>query len=336
LKSQDALISFARDALGLSPAVNTELIPFPGRGSDRSYFRFKWANSSAILMQYESVRPENSYFAEIGGFLHENGVPVPRIIGNDAIGGQILLEDLGDDDLWLLRKEPWERRRNLYQKTLAAAHKLHSIAETQFLSGSIKLMEPFGPALYRWERNYFSENFVTALCGITLEADRMRALEEELRGLAERITSLGRCLVHRDLQSQNVMIFKEAPFLIDFQGMRFGSFLYDLGSLLCDPYVHFADEERMELLSFYYDLSNSDLGWDDFVEAFWQASVQRLMQALGAYGFLSLTKGLQDYLAYVPAGLTNLRTAAEKARLGPLLLALCDECLDKLMPAETQ
>ena len=62
------------------------------------------------------------------------------------------------------------------------------------------------------------DNFVAALCGIELETDRAKALEMELCGLAEKLAAAKRCLVHRDLQSQNVMIYREEPFLIDFQG----------------------------------------------------------------------------------------------------------------------
>ena len=87
-------------------------------------------------------------------------------------------------------------------------------------------------------------------------------LEVELSGLAERLEGTRRSLVHRDLQSQNVMIRNGEPFLIDFQGMRFGSPFYDLGSLLCDPYVEFSSGELDELLSFYYRLARWDLGSD--------------------------------------------------------------------------
>lgn len=326
MNSQDALISFARESLGLSPSDQSELIPLSGRGSDRSYYRFIWGIHSAILVQYESSRIENSYFADIAEFLFVNGIPVPRLLRHDKIGCRILLEDLGDADLWLLRNEPWERRRILYRKTLSAAHKLHSIPEAQFPSDRMRLMESFGPELYRWERNYFMENFASALCGIRIDAAGQKALEAELSVSAEKLSSGRRCLVHRDLQSQNVMICRETPFLIDFQGMRFGSRFYDLGSLLCDPYVHFADMERTELLSFYYGLSIKETDWEDFTETFWRASAQRLMQALGAYGFLALKKALPRYLDHVPNGLRNLRMAAENARTLPLLLDLCDEC----------
>jgi len=191
-------------------------------------------------------------------------------------------------------------------------------------------MESFGPDLYRWERNYFMDNFVQSLCNLHLGPDQKQALESELEDLATRIMSDKRCLVHRDLQSQNVMIYHESPFLIDFQGMRFGSPFYDLGSLLCDPYVTFTEAQRMDLLLYYYSLSDENLNRGEFIRIFWETSAQRLMQALGAYGFLGLKKGLETYLAHVPAGLLNLRKAAQNAQTLPRLESLCAECAKKL------
>jgi aminoglycoside/choline kinase family phosphotransferase len=212
----------------------------------------------------------------------------------------------------------------LYRKTLTITHRLHSFP-VSFSFDRVKLME-FGPALYRWERDYFMGNFVRSLCGIELEPDGGQQLEQELAGLADRLVSGKLSLVHRDLQSQNVMIHRQEPFLIDFQGMRFGASLYDVGSLLCDPYSSLSEAERDELLFYYYGLSKQDLDWDGFQNAFWEASAQRLMQALGAYGFLGLTKGLKHYLNHVPAGLQNLQVAAESAVSLPQLRALCARC----------
>jgi aminoglycoside/choline kinase family phosphotransferase len=236
------------------------------------------------------------------------------------------MEDLGDTDLWSLRKTPWENRRALYLKTLTIVHRLHSFPEKEFPSGRVRLMESFGPDLYRWERDYFRDHFVRGVCGIKLESSFERELEAELSSLAEQLSGTMRCLVHRDLQSQNVMIRDREPFLIDFQGMRFGSPFYDLGSLLCDPYVIFSDSERDELLSFYYGLWKWDLDWATFQNTFWEASAQRLMQALGAYGFLGLKKGLRTYLDHIPAGLRNLHHAASHVASLPRLLDLSRAC----------
>jgi hypothetical protein len=310
------------------------LSPLAGRGSDRSFFRAEWeAGGSAILIHYNPGRIENAYYAEIDLFLHAIGVAVPALIRHDPGRCLMLMEDMGDADLWSLRNTAWDARRTLYQETLAVVHRLHTFPETNFPADRVRLMPGFDPDLYRWERDYFKANFVGALCGVALEPALERELELELSALAARLHAGRRCLLHRDLQSQNVMIRNGEPFLIDFQGMRFGNPLYDLGSLLYDPYVTFSNDEREELLSFYYALADREHGmpdWPTFTTRFREAAAQRLMQALGAYGFLGLKKGLRSYLEHVPAGFRNLREAVSDApslsRLSEAL-TVCEEAM---------
>jgi hypothetical protein len=321
------MIAFAREALRLPGPVPIEFIPLEGRGSDRSYFRLKWnLKDSAILVHYDPKRIENTYYADIARFLHDINVPAPRLIRHDRARCFILMEDLGNTDLWSLRKTLWDNRQPLYQKTLVVIHRLHSFPERGFPSPRVRLMEPFGPDLYCWERDYFRDHFVRDVCATKLEALFAEELEGELSSLAERLLGTRRALIHRDLQSQNVMVRNGEPFLIDFQGMRFGNPFYDLGSLLCDPYVEFSDDQRIDLLLYYYRLSEQNLTWEDFQKMLWEASAQRLMQALGAYGFLGLKKGLKSFLDHIPAGLRNLHHAASQVATLPRLLELVERC----------
>jgi len=331
MTSRVDMLGFAREALGLSESASLKLSTFEGRGSDRAFFRLKWNTKySAILVHYDPKRVENTYYADIAAFLREIDVQAPQLIRHDPAGCLIVMEDLGDTDLWSLRETPWDTRRLLYQKTLIIAHRLHCFPEKDFPSGRVRLMEGFGPDLYRWERNYFRDHFVRDVCRVKLELTFERELEAELSRLAERLTGTMRCLVHRDLQSQNVMIRDGEPFLIDFQGMRFGSPFYDLGSFLCDPYVNFSGSEHDELLSFYYGLRKWDLDWATFQNYFWEASAERLMQALGAYGFLGLKKGFKTYLEHIPAGLRNLLHAASHVAFLPRLQELSLACQNSI------
>jgi N-acetylmuramate 1-kinase len=327
MKLQEDLVAFGMEALGISGSVPMDLIPLEGRGSDRRYFRLKWhCDHSVILVQYNPERAENTYYADIAEFLLSIHVPVPRLIRHDPSNCLILMEDLGGSDLWLLRKCHWALRGSLYRQTLEVVQRLHSYPQKDFQSRNIRLMESFGPELYRWERDYFRENFIGVLQGIELEQSFLWELDEELSGLADRLAQGPCCLVHRDLQSQNVMIQHGQVFLIDFQGMRFGNPFYDLGSLLFDPYVCFTPGEREDLLGYYYRLLPWELDWKAFQDAFWEASVQRLMQALGAYGFLGIKRGLKSYLSHVPAGLHHLKSAAEHTAKLPRLRELLNRC----------
>src|SRR4030042_5279766 len=88
-------ISFVREAFGLSESVSIELYPLEGRGSDRTFFRLKWKNKdSAILIHYDQMRKENTYYRHIAVFLHGINVPAPRLIRHDPTRRLILIEDL--------------------------------------------------------------------------------------------------------------------------------------------------------------------------------------------------------------------------------------------------
>ena len=331
MKIPDGMVDYARQVLGIAQSKEVELLPFAGRGSDRSYYRLRWnGTQSAVLAHYDPTRRENARFADIARFLDEIEIPVAHILGHEPVKCFLVIQDLGENDLCSLRHLPWEKREVLYKKALVVANRLHSYPVELVPVERVQLAEAFGTNLYCWERDYFLENFVGKLCKIRPEPLFQTQLETELAALAERLLSLRQCLVHRDLQSQNVMICGDRPFLIDFQGMRLGTLFYDLGSLLYDPYVSLSENEREELLLFYFRLSKEGTDWVNFRETFREASAQRLMQALGAYGFLGMTRGLKSYLKHVRPGLENLCLVLENAGTLPYLHDLAARCRKKL------
>ncbi|HOW56547.1 MAG TPA: phosphotransferase [Smithellaceae bacterium] len=295
------------------------MIPIKKGGSDRSFFRVSAAGQkSFILMQYGVEKDENYCWLDIAGFLRGINVTVPGIFASDKKQRLVLMEDLGDVDLWSMRDKPWSKRRGCYQEVLAIIAKLHLLPLVS-LPADLKLMEGYGPTLYRWEQNYFLENFVGAVCKMELPDDFRYSLQDELNALTGRLLRVSPCLIHRDFQSQNIMIKNGKPVLVDFQGMREGLFFYDLGSLLYDPYVYLTPDEIDELLDFYYLLNNGGYGKEEFISVFYDATAQRLMQALGAYGFLGLKKNKPDFLKHIKRGRENLLAATSGS---PRLLRL--------------
>ena len=113
------MIDFARESMGLPESSSFELTPLAVRGSDRTFFRLTWDNNgSAILIHYDPKRVENAYYADISIFLQSIDVSVPKLIRHDRGDCLILMEDLGNEDLWSFRDAPWAVRSMLYQKTL--------------------------------------------------------------------------------------------------------------------------------------------------------------------------------------------------------------------------
>ena len=96
---------------------------------------------------------------------------------------------------------------------------------------------------------------------------------------------------------------------VDYQGARRGSMFYDIASLLWDPYVSLPLDlvkDFFEYWRFQYKgakIYTKEDAWESFVHA----SLQRLMQAMGAFCFLSKVKGIQKFEQYIEPGKKQLR-----------------------------
>lgn len=295
-------------------------------GSGRRFFRIGLPDGeSAILCLYDGTRAENALAAGIAEFLGVKlGLPVPRVLDHDPARMALLFEDLGTEELWNLRDECPELKLAAYGDALKSLAKLHSKESyATFLLSDVKLMEGFGPELYKWERDYFRDNAIARILG-ELDATRLEALEVELAALAARLDALPRTLVHRDCQSQNILMRDGRAHFIDFQGLRTGTGFYDLGSLLFDPYVEFTQSERARLLGDYAEAAGVPRD-AKFIAAFLDASAQRLMQALGAYHFLGHTKGRTEFLKYVRPALGHLMLATRDNAALPKLREIVEQ-----------
>jgi aminoglycoside/choline kinase family phosphotransferase len=153
-------------------------------------------------------------------------------------------------------------------------------------------MPPFDAKLYRWEQQYFFEHLVEDFLGQDASALRENPVFTDL---AERLGTVARHLVHRDFQSQNLLIKDDKVWLIDFQGLRRGRQEYDLASLIFDPYMDHSKDEREALLDLWADIA------DERPEPtlFRECATQRLMQALGAYGNILKNRGDEWYRPHI-------------------------------------
>jgi N-acetylmuramate 1-kinase len=313
------------------PRLNVEEIkirPIEKGGSDRKFYRIDCPTDQAlILVKYNLEREENRHYVQIAKFLDAHGIRVPKIYFHDPVEGLIWIEDLGERDLHSYQHESWLVRRAFYESALDEIIKLHALPESVCVEMKEHLPAEFNAALYRWEQKYFFDNCLSRYFRIDESKRKELAVLPRLREIPKHLAGLPRVLVHRDFQSQNIIIENGQANLIDFQGMRPGLAEYDLASLLYDPYVNLTESERAELITYYRDGRNKRgvPCSEDFDSKLRLCAMQRLMQALGAYGFLGLVKGNKNFLQYIPRAVRSLRdTVAKIDRLEPLASFLTD------------
>jgi aminoglycoside/choline kinase family phosphotransferase len=292
--------------------------PIQRGGSDRKFYRIQCSTDPAaaglILVKYNLAREENRHYVPIANFLGKCGIRVPEIYFHDPAEGLIWVEDLGESDLYSYRGEPWLLRRAFYESALDQVTILHALPEAVCVEMKAHLPAEFNTELYLWEQNYFFKNCLGRYFKVDNTRRAALAALPALKEIAEHLACFPRVLVHRDFQSQNIIIRNGQAYLIDFQGMRPGLPHYDLASLLYDPYVDLAEAERTELIAYYRSrqLENGITIDGDFDLKLRLCAMQRLMQALGAYSFLGLVKGHKHFLQHVPAAMKSLRSTVAK------------------------
>jgi aminoglycoside/choline kinase family phosphotransferase len=276
-------------------------------GSDRKYYRIRVTDEhSLILVRYGDSREENRHYCAIAEFLAGLGIHVPEIYHHDEQERLIWMEDLGEIDLWAFRDAGWDALRAYYDLTLDEMAALHLRGNAALGNAALTLQVEFSEDLYIWEQNYFFENCV----GRVFHREAGPGADAEaLRQIARRLAGKPRVLVHRDFQSQNVLICRGDAWLIDFQGLRPGLRQYDLASLVYDPYMPLDGEQREQLINDYIGkvLDAGGRIEADFRQVLDLCAMQRLMQALGAYGFLGLVRERKAFLDHIPAALASLR-----------------------------
>ena len=279
-------------------------------GSDRKYYRITNGEGTYVFMQCKRDDPDYERHLEYTHLFTKQGVPVPKLISAEPGNMRAVFEDAGDMSLysWLKCPRTGEEKEKVYRKAIDAVVTMHTIKEKD-LSECVLLKERvFGNDYFRWETNYFIERFLKGLWDISI--DNSSELEKELDALAAKADSLPKNVIHRDLQSQNIMVIKDEVRLIDFQGARIGPPAYDIASILWDPYHCVDDGLRGRLLRYYMErmrAKNSAFDKGSFLDSLVTCRLQRHMQALGAYGFLSKVQGKKYFLKYVPEGLRLLK-----------------------------
>jgi NDP-sugar pyrophosphorylase family protein/aminoglycoside/choline kinase family phosphotransferase len=299
---------FDSSAIGKGSIAKAMLIGLGG--SDRRYFRVRKGTVSAVLMECKRDDPDYERHLAYTKFFQTNGIPVPKLLGTDEPSRRALFEDLGDLSLHSYLRFPHDAEivETLYCRVLDILVGLHGRVSAHVDECPLLASRIFDYDHLRWETSYFLERFVTGIRKAQI-ADR-KAIDEDFHRLAKTVSSFLPAIIHRDFQSQNIMVRSGIPHVIDFQGARMAPPAYDVASILWDPYHQLDNAMRERLLAYYIEsMKKQAREFDEqtFRDALLPCRLQRHMQALGAYGFLAAVKGKKYFLKYVPEALRLLR-----------------------------
>jgi N-acetylmuramate 1-kinase len=297
-------------------------IELAGRAASQRYFvRVSKDDRSFVLVVWDSHDEDWERFLSVQKDLLPHGKLLPDIYKDDPLHGLILEEDLGAVTLKKFCVENVNRPaeiESIYQRVLDTLLHWQQIGISVSKSIASRSMDY---ETFMWESGYFARFCVTDFCACEKILDDH--WERERHQLATLASSLPVSCIHRDFQSENIMLHQNKIRFVDYQGARIGPGEYDLASLLFDPYISLLSTEFIQMLFIYYKTIS---GKNDNDHSFYLCAAQRLMQALGAYGNLSLHKGKEWYRSYIPLAMDRLVAVLAHLPEFPHINRIANEC----------
>ncbi|WP_020411508.1 aminoglycoside phosphotransferase family protein [Microbulbifer variabilis] len=305
---------------------SAELFKFAGDAGFRRYFR-TGTKPSLIAVDSPPEHTKPSHFVAIADYLRRNGIHTPMVVSADTTNGYLLLEDLGDTQLFgVLNNDSVE---GLYAEVMSELLCLQQIPRDE------TLFPNYDAELFLTEMRIMPEWLAGKLLGHQLSAKEMELIEDTFQLLLDNAANQPHTLVHRDYHSRNLMIREgERPGILDFQDAVWGPITYDLVSLLRDCYIRWP-RERVERWVFAYAATAEAAGVmepvdpERFLRWFDWMGLQRHIKVLGLFPRLSLRDGKQGYLSNLSLVIRYvMETAGRYSELKPF----GDWFADQLLP----
>jgi N-acetylmuramate 1-kinase len=270
-----------------------------GDASIRSYFRITAADGRTyMLASYpEEAREQLSRFLAAHETIAPHA-PVPEVLQSCEVA--VLQRDVGDRSLYDVLHEDRDEGIRLYGEAIDLLVEFQKAPDR-------RINRPFSPEFFFRELEMAREFYVEKLMG-----GDVVPIEPMLKMLCENVARHPYVLCHRDFHGQNLHIFNDAIYLIDYQDMRLGPDTYDMASLLRDRGVGriLGDDVELELLD-SYERRRGGLQ-PGFRQRYFEILLQRSIKIIGTFSKQAIVRGRMHYLEFIPATLESIRRCLEE------------------------
>lgn len=283
----------------------------PGAGSKRRYSRITDSEGRTFIRLDGISRTENHAFLVLNRQMEKAGIRVPHVFEVSDDGMSYIQEDLGSRSLYdciarCQKQGTWDdETRSLVREVMSDLPAIQ-FRTAEGLDFSVCFPVPeFTRDSVMWDLNYFKYCFLKVA---HLDIDEPR-LEDEFRRFADVLLSSDttRTFLYRDFQSRNIMVRDGHPWYIDFQGGRRGPIYYDVASFVWQARAAYPEDFKRELVETYKTALQTFMPLPpDFDRRLRQFVFFRMLQVLGAYGFLGLIEHKAMFLTSIPGALSTL------------------------------
>jgi len=313
---------------GPQQLLRATLRPASSDASFRRYFRVDAVSGCRIIMDAPPEKENCRPFVQVAALMHEAGLNAPEILAWDEEQGFMLLTDLGAKTMMqCIDREHPAANLGLYLQAVDALITWQKASRPNVLPA-------YDEALLRRELELFPEWYLARHCGVAVDGDIRRTLDDAFKLIINQNLSWPSVFVHRDFMPRNLMIpgvpAESRLGVLDFQDAVYGPITYDIASLMRDAFLSWDEEFVLDVTIRYWQKARAaglPVG-DDFGEFYrgveWMG-LQRHLKVAGIFARLTLRDGKPQYLADTPRFIHYIRSTASRYRELKPLLRLIDQ-----------
>jgi len=223
-----------------------------------------------------------NYFIDNGNLLRRDMKQSPLILAYDIDKKLVLMDDMGNRTLKKILMI--ERNQELSGKCFLKAIDIINMIQEVDISNNTYFNERI------YDKNSIVgeiKRFINSIIirDNTLEriSDKeLNIIDQEIDKLASDINHLPKALIHRDYQSTNVLYSNNQLFVIDFQDMCMGHYIYDLIALLFDLNIYINEKTREKYIHYFWENNkiSQKIPYNDFLQMIYKYSQHRLLQSI--------------------------------------------------------
>ena len=271
--------------------------------SHKRIYRFKNLNEEKIIVDFSYNHNDYLSFLEINNLLSNINISVPKIFETDDIKSIIIMEDFGNSR--------YDKLINTIDPKDILIDAINSLIEIKNTQKPIvnKYLKKYDYSSFKEEIMEFADFYLSKNnIGKDVIDEFFYIWKSEFENLNFNWDSF----VHKDFELSNLMHLSQREGhlkcgILDFQNAFIGFSGWDVFSLLENPRIYFEDKYNNELVEYYFNKTNQNLPFNEFLVQYYFLNTARQTRIIGRWINLDKKNKNNNYSKYLGVTIKRLQ-----------------------------
>ena len=280
-----------------------DLYQIEGGSSQKKIYRFKNNKEKNIVVDFSSETKQFVSFLDVHKFLSNINISIPKIFETDINKKIIIMEDFG--------VSRYDKLINSIDPKEILIDAINSLIEIQNTQKPIvnKFLKKYDFSSFEIEIAEFADFYLPIN---NISKDVVDEFFYVWKSEFDNFNFNWDSFVHKDFELSNLMYLPQRDGhlkcgIIDFQNAFIGFSGWDVFSLLENPRIYFAEKYNDELVEYFFDNTNQNLSFSEFLLQYYFLNTARQTRIIGRWINLDKKYNINDYSKYLDVTVQRLQ-----------------------------